>query len=516
MNRQWTMMSAALLIISGCLATCNAFADCGNNNTGNGCDCDCKYTSHSFFYVRPQFQSASPERVTLFRDPINAREEGRGGAVQAVFFGGESRDRSKVAKFFTPFCKSTLLVSTDLADNPDILPQHFNIQLPEFKSTICLNMEQKVFGFGLDWKQGFWKYREDQWLWFEVSMPIEHIENKVILKETVDTEATTAVTGIPTTPINMVEAFKQTAFCFGKIDCGHCNEITKVADVEIKLGYEWLKNDCCFLESYIGALCPAGNVPCARYMFEPIAGHNHHAGVLIGGSGSFDFWYIERCGASVTFAFDSDARYLFDRCERRSFDLKYRPWSRYMQVYANKEQAQQAFDDRSNTLFTPGINAFTQPLCVKPRLAVSSNEALILNYKKLQAEIGYNLYTRQAECVKLACKWQDTIALKQLGQDGEAVPFGSTNNIQGINYYNVCTDQPLANYNKNIITADDLNLESAAHPAVFSNTVYGSLGLRWEDYKFPCFLGVGASYEWCDDFSALNRWNAWLKGGVSF
>lgn len=504
MNKQWTTVSVLVLLVSGCLLVVNACNACAGGTCGSGCECDCKYTSHTFLTERPQWQSASPERVSMTRENINKREDGHGGAIQAAVFGGKSLDKCHVAKYFTPFCKSKLLVSNDPEDQPDILSNYFNIQLAHFRSTICLTMEQQVVGFGLEWKQGFWQYRDDQWLWFEISFPVEHVKNIVCLKENVDTTVTTPVTGESTTPINMTEAFRQTAFCYGKIDCRHCNEVTKVADVELKLGYEWLKNDCCFLESYFGALAPAGNRPCARYMFEPIAGHNGHAGILIGGTGSFDFWHAEKRGQIFTFAFDSDARYLFERCERRSFDVKYRPWSRYMQVYTSKEQAQQ-------NIITPGINVFTQKMCVKPRLAVSCNEALILTYHKFQAELGYNFYARQAECVRLACKWSDTVAFRALGSDP-----GYTNKIQTINSYTLCAARPVADYDQNVITAGELDLESAAHPAVISSTVYGTIGWRWEERKYPTFLGFGGSYEWTDDYSALNRWNAWIKAGVSF
>ena len=49
-------------------------------------------TGQTFFYARPQFQDAMPEKISLFRnDRALARECGWGGAFQAVVFGGRTK-----------------------------------------------------------------------------------------------------------------------------------------------------------------------------------------------------------------------------------------------------------------------------------------------------------------------------------------------------------------------------------------------------------------------------------------
>ena len=45
-------------------------------------------TSHTFFSLRPNFQSAMPERVSLFRNDLLDDCQGFGGAFEAVFYGG--------------------------------------------------------------------------------------------------------------------------------------------------------------------------------------------------------------------------------------------------------------------------------------------------------------------------------------------------------------------------------------------------------------------------------------------
>ena len=127
-----------------------------------------------------------------------------------------------------------------------------------YNSTICLKASQAVAGVGLTYRQAFWELPcSNNLLWFEISAPIIHARNKVSLSEEVSADNTALLnSGLPQ---NMIEAFKQEAWCYGKID--DCREMNKtaLADLEIKFGYQWLKNDCCFFESFAGVLAPTGN-----------------------------------------------------------------------------------------------------------------------------------------------------------------------------------------------------------------------------------------------------------------
>ncbi len=508
-------------------------------------DCDCNILSHSFYSVRPLYQSASPERITLFRDQLHSYECGNNGALELTFFGSKTKDAAKLAAFFGPSCKRQFTVTSvnnydagnftvrGAPEERDIAAQHLNIYLKGglgefsptdttggiFEGSFCLDPEQTVVGLGMTFKKAFYEMCDGQWFWFELSSPLTHVKNNICIRETINSDgqllSLDAVASVS-------EAFAQSSWLYGKIDpC--CNQAeTKFADLEFKVGYEWLKNDCCFFESYIGALIPTGNRVTGRFVFEPIVGHNRHPGVMSGSTGMFEWWRNECCDCYAQFAIDWNSLYLFEKVETRSFDLKNKPWSRYMPVYYSKEQAQQANDLYDQTraaesvvLHTPGINVFTQPLCVKPKFAHTFNSAFIFNCCKdccqLQAEAGYNVYFRSAECVKLACCWQEGPALKSI--DGR----GKTNRYQTIaGSPSEDTDTSVDNYSENIITECDLNIASAAHPSVLTHTIYGFTGCQWENHKYPTLLGVGFSYEFGDDNAAADRWVAWLKGGISF
>src|SRR5205814_7945427 len=111
------------------------------------------------------------------------------------------------------------------------------------------------------------------------------------------------------------------------------------------------------------------------------------------------------------------------RTQRRSFDLKNKPWSRYISVYANEEQAQEAADSLDTTLATPGINVFTKSLKITPGLAHNINTAFVFTCRTFEGEIGYNFYAKRSEHAKLACCWVEGPAIKHFNGLGETNPI---------------------------------------------------------------------------------------------
>jgi hypothetical protein len=492
--------------------------------------CDCKTESHTFFSVRPQYQSASPERVSLFRgEQTDLRDNGWGGAVQLAFFGGRSTRRDELACFFTPFGKEQLSVKETPDATTDIDARNFNVRTANgnFASTISFAPRQTIFGLGMTYRQNLntlmdWNCDDRTW-WFEISSPLTHVKNRMHLEENVINNGGVvlpAPTGLPATQVlvpNMEAAFKQAAWNFGKIDKSTKNDsrTTRLADIELKVGYEWLNQECCGIESFLGVLIPTDNRVRSEYVFEAIVGHNKHWGIMSGTSAHFDIW-DNNCW-NLNFCIDMSSKYLFSRTETRSFDLKGKPWSRYLEVYANIAQANAAAalalagnTEAALLLSTPGINIFTQDMKIKPRFSHTMNLALVAKNSSWQAELGYNMFVRQAECAKLKNAWQEVAAIKA------ATGLGATNKFRLINAPLDPMVTAPANYNDNIIKASDLDLESATHPCILSHNFYGAAGYRWDDMCYPIFIGIGGSYEFAQDNATLSRFLGWGKFGISF
>lgn len=519
-------------------------------------DCKCDYTGHTFLAVRPQFQTAMPEKITMMRDRMDAREDGKGGALELTMFGGQSTSQDGMRNYFFPHVgrkleareQSNLDDILAPIDERDLNARHFRVvtQNQTFASSITMCPRQSTFGIGLNWRENVSKWMNydkdaDYNYFFEVSSPLTWVKNDLRFDEDIIDDGggvADAVAGLPETQVfaaNMEEAFKQKAWKYGKI-CGSRSK-WGLADIEFKIGAVWRKGEKCHSEGYIGVLFPTGNKPKAEYLFEPMIGHNKHFGMISGSSSRFNVWTSKEDESKhLQFTWDLHGMYLFESNECRSFDVKCHPWSRYMSVYENEAQANQAFDFGAATagrlLDSPGINYFTKNLKVTPGFSCNATTGIVYSNDTngFRGEVGYNCYAREKECVKLACKWDEEVAFRFMnpvvseGQNtvGEVpYPYAQIND-HGTNFPSSETDIPVLlytavnAYENAIVQEADLNLDSATQPGYFAHTFYLSLAKRWEEREHPLYLSGGASYEYATTNAGLDRWLLWIKGGVSF
>jgi hypothetical protein len=389
MNRKLLKVSVLML---GALFT-SACAMKVENDTGATGKYNGDVSGHTFLSIRPEFQSGMPEKESLFRRRATAtpegyaRECGIGGNFQAVVFGGRTTQSQRLGEFFMYGGSNVLTVSNNPTARAAINPLNFGVAYnidgtaTNFASTIQFNPRQSFIGGGFEYKQYLsWCNCASNW-WFDVSFPVINVRNSVHLTETGTTVAAGATVN-PGAAANMTAAFAGAAnfntifgatdstnapsMMFGLIPTSSTKSLkhTGVADVELKIGYDALCNDDCFANGYIGVLVPTGNRPKGVNLFEPIVGHNRHVGFMFGGTFCYDV--LSDCDRKLSWDTTFDSRYLFRGRETRSFDLKYRPWSRYNLVYTNGDNATDGFA-------SPGINVFTQDMNVTPRFYSTMN-----------------------------------------------------------------------------------------------------------------------------------------------
>ena len=499
--------------------------------------CDTEVTSKTYLNVHPLFQSQSPEMVSSFRsDRVHIREDGYHGTVQFVLFGSKSTQDDELARYFFPDGKTSLIVDENFATDSDLFAKHFNIftNNGDFRSRISIEPSYSVIGLGTHYRQSFWRDEDkDRAFWFSVSTPITRVKTDLNFDEKVlddgdgpDEDANENVVA------NMKEAFIQKEWMFGKIDSKDSMTKTTLADIELKLGYEWLQTDPCHIESYIGFVIPSGNKPDGEFLFEPVVGRGKHWGVMFGSAYGIEVWKNEEENKNIRIEYNMHSEYLFEKEHIRSFDLKNKPWSRYMEVYANEDQAREASaltdPAKSQNIATPGINVFTQKVDVRPRFSYNINTAFVYTSvyasKGFQGEAGYNFFARQSECVKLSKPWKEGPALKHTLGAGQTNPIRDiTGNplleqtVVNIGGTEELVPVKLKNYQDSIIKEEDLDLQSAATPCLLSHTFYGALGYRWDDREYPLFINYGASYTFSRSNNAVvQKWAIWGKYSFSF
>jgi hypothetical protein len=508
---------------------------------------DTEDTGRSYLGIRPMCQIASPEVLAQWRySQTKWKEDGCDRAFQAVVFGSQTTNPQDLASYFTPFGIRRLNVDEDnntaKAGPVDLFSSFFgvitSIDIPPsnpYSSILSICPEHSEVGIGFQYRHKLWENEnQDSGLYFYASMPIMNVHNKLHLRETVlddgggrlqgpltaATAATIDTSDVVATFDTMIEAFNQPDWCYGKITCDpNIMSKTGVADITAVLEYRWLEHDPCHIESYLGVLIPTGTTVTGKYLFEPVVGHGKHWGAVWGTNIGLRIWNSEEDDTKIRFELANNSMYLFAKTQMRSFDLNGRPWSRYIPVYQNLAAAEDAatLGGAAGTFsYTPGINVFTRPVNVTPGLSHTINTAFVFDWGKWQAELGYNFYARASELVKL-CGFPTEVALVSLQGLGQTMPLQDiAAAVQDIS----STDGaplPLAQYDRAIIQESDLDLASAATPAILSNILYASAGVECEKRDYPVFANVGISYEFSDRTKAApQRWGLWLKGGISF
>lgn len=346
-------------------------------------------------------------------------------------------------------------------------------------------------------------------------------------------------------PANVTEAFDQDSWNYGKIGCE--DRKTRLADIELSLGYQWFCGDCASTNWSVGVVIPTGNKNRGHHMAPSIVGNGFHVGIMT--SSVTEVMLSECDNYQTSYRLDLNGRYLFRNTQKRSFDLIDNGFSRYMAVYEN-EAAYTAAVTALNVLvgtapnqtFTPtrsysaGINSFTTDMHVRPGCQGRINQALFVRGEHFRAELGWNVMARQQECVKLACDWDSAPAFadasyisgvglnkfRTIHNDSQTTTINAIDSLtRGYTLANAIVTSTAgqaalsAAYADAAITEEMIDFNSASSAAVVAHTPYLSLGYAWESDCKPQ-VSIGGSYEFSAGNAAMNQWLVWGKFEVAF
>ncbi len=345
-------------------------------------------------------------------------------------------------------------------------------------------------------------------------------------------------------PANVEAAFAQDAWLYGKVNgCGQ--KITRLADIELRLGYQWMCGDCASTNWYLGVVIPTGNKGGATYLAPAVVGNGQHAGIMTGST--TEVMLSDEADYSAWYRVDACARYLFRNTQKRSFDLLGKEWSRYMMVWAN-EEAYTAALALANTMgasgpgvanrsYTPGINVFTTDFYVKPQFQGRINQAVYFQAEHFRAELGWNIFARQTDCIQLACEWTAAPAFadssyiagvglnnnRTIFNDSQTTAYNVVDKLNRVTPVTTATTMvtiagnnlAATNYDDFAITDAQINYQSMATPGVITNTPYLTLGYAFSGDLKPEF-SIGGSYEFTTSNRALNQWLLWGKFDLAF
>ena len=528
---------------------CQACTSC-STDCCNPCDCcdnDCCHTTTGCkTYLAKRSQGTDTARWMMgLKAFINMWDcDGKTTAIMITPGFSRSFRIEELAPCFLPSCDSNCLqFTTDMAetDTSNILrPDDFGLS---GTGTVCICPQ--LSNFFIDFAAYLDLGDCVDGLFFELHAPLVHTwwspncdscalastcsaefpSCLMSLRQSLDENDNPVPTPVGTTDIkralrgNFTWPDVENELCFGVI-CKDRIQETRLAEVRLALGYYAYKCDRWGVAVKLVGAIPAGNVPEAQFLFEPVVGNGGH-GELGGGLMAHARAYECANGGHWDWYLDGYVTHMFkSRTQRRLFDLKNNGcFSRYLLL--------KQFATNGDLIgLERGPNVFAQPM--KVRIDVQGDVSTMFSYHGScwTGDIGYNFWGRSKEkCQELGCCIPEgmygikgTLPVcsftgnEQKPLDAD-VRTASTSTINSSSGTQGDDDGPEPTF----VTCDDLDICSTLNPSAHTHSVFFNAGYSSEDADYNSFFGVGGKVEFAPSCQfAVEQWHIWASGSVNF
>lgn len=457
-------------------------------------------SSHTFMFTRPAYYHLNM-REHLWHEFVHNPFGCLGISAQVIGFYQNSTPRNSTTQYFFP-CENTCLlvagdnVTQDLCKR-NVRAEWLNLS-PDFEGLMSIRPKQQQAGFSAEFCVDFKRFTEWKFLqnsWATIELPFMWVENDINLWQK------TLQPGPQATnlPQDICEAFNQPELRFAKMG-GKMHE-KKLAEVRLSYGTNYLSSNHFEIDYYTTLLCPTGNQQNPVYTFSPVVGDNKHWAF----GGGTDFQILLNRDISklyVTFFFDFEVLALFHNHQCRTYDLKCKPWSRYLLLV----------DKCRPGVTVPAANVFTLQSAITPYCYVDLSLGWRFEKDWFEFEFGYNVWGHSNEKATLHQGFDRCWGIAGQGTitdecDG-VIPATASRSTIGCQAENDPVFVP--------IRETDLELRSGEAHSSLNHTAHFALGgtLRGESYGL--FIGAGFFAEWPEKNSALQLLGGWAKIGASF
>ncbi len=480
-----------------------------------------RFTSQTFIYPRPIFNNVAARqsiwhRFYALRQAQGERgEKACSGALQIIGLYQQTIDSNKVIDYFTFDNKKNLTVRGDnFACDRDIRAEWIGINDPDFFGEFSLNPEQKQAGGLIDYMQDISAYCDnsffDGW-WIGITVPIIVVKNDIGICQSQSTplilsDSEGIVSKDQECPQDIINAFDQFDWKYARLSPCELRDVG-LGNIYLRLGTSYLSQDCNEVGYYTSFILPGDRKQNAKYIFDAFTGNNRHFGIGIGVNLSFRiFDHHEKVCLALFLNIENEL--YFNNTQMRTFDLKDKPWSRYL-----------LFNSKDGKRNIPGVNILTREVKVKPFNVFDLSTGLRWQTGCFEGEFGYNAWghgnerIRLQECfpsnygiagqgtLTLGCPTCEVGATASCSTISEQGPNDTDNNGSGIFVP---------------ITKFDLDFSSVMSREVITHKVHGALGWVYHGQKSDYFFGVGALWEIPENNAAFEQYGAWAKLGGTF
>jgi hypothetical protein len=451
------------------------------------------FQNHTFLASRPQGVNL-PLQMSSWHHHLDRNENEKRSHFQKTFFHSAAIKGADLGKYFgVGNGKNYFTVG---AENTDDIVNNYLVHKYDYANTantaagtITFNPKQEVYGLRLDFLTYFNHPLKKMFL--KASAPIVHVENDLHVKfENLDENnyLDDFFRGSLTQENeNAQDALTNAKFSGRRSSSG-------VADIDLALGYRFFENDKHHLYLNAGITIPTGTRPDGEWLFEAVYGNGHHFGVGFGIDGALELWSgLHNAGKLL---FDLQYRYLIEGTEKRIIPLKNDPGKFTHYYLAGK------VDQAAGTALFPMANVLAQEFSVRPGNQLDAMLALSIKRDRFIIDLGYNMFYKQAESLRLKTEWED-----------DTYGIANTN-------LNVSTlgEQTIFRTNEatKTINSTDLNIPGAGTPQQFTHKAFGSIGYNFTISELPSTIAFGGSYEFASSNHELEGYAFWVKGGISF
>ena len=380
--------------------------------------------------------------------------------------------------------------------------------------TLFLSYKHEAGGVRFDYQQDFDAHKKGGYL--KISAPLVWQKDRVRLGLAGHTSGTTGLEGATTYVNNYFdgtyspsgvprtgETNIQDPLRFAKIGGEHGT--FDIADVDVQLGWSFKETENTHAAFNVAMTIPFSQRPNGEYLSSNQSGNRSHWAFGGGFDGKFKLWTDDSDSCLELMAV-VNWRYLLPTWEVRTPGLRDKQWGQYFLLG----------EDGSRGVM-PAANVITGPITIYPGNQLDAIVGFAYNYGGLTADLGYNLYYREAEGARI----KDNEYLTELR-------FGlAGNNYSAAGDFDTSTDSAYygevqagvsqaSAANAEGIGRANIDLKAVETPEQITHKVYGGVGYSFDDMENPVMLGLGGSYEFASDRKALETWAAWFKVGMKF
>lgn len=479
-------------------------------------------TNKTFFMPRSSGTNLAMQMTSWYTFLNQDKPDTFGSNFQSTLFFQDSNNGSDLGKYFMFDKKNSLKIGT--SSDSDIHPYNFNLDT-NYDGKISFDPEQFVWGLNVDFHQDLSKFVKG--FYYSVSMPIVSVENDPGFKEDITEQGDNWFNTVKKV-LNggRLSSDWSQKFEYSKIE-GKKKE-NGLADFDTKLGYKIFDQKRVKLDINVALTFPTGNKSKGTYFWEPIVGNGRHWGLGAGFNTDLVLWKNDDYSKQLSLIVCANYRYLFENRQIRTLELKNKNWGRFIRM------RQQDPDNPNSVLGNtiPGINVMTRRVKVEVGSQLDLLANLHFKYNKWNFELGYNLWARDSEDIKLNESWtapgvyglasgedmayNNAIAVKaNTPSAADASPFDRLVYPQtaGTGVSSETTIKEFGAGDGKFITENDVDLNG--HPSALSHKILGGISYDFELKDKPWFVGIAASYEFAPDNTELEQWAIWAKIGVT-